>query len=456
MATVDPVQIPQLADLKQSPYRYLFEDTDFARWYSNRKRRSVATAQEWIRRFGLIHKKFAKLPADFAKMDAKEAGNFLLDMVSTLEAEGKSGSYISNCVKPLKNWLAFNGVYMKAKIEIANRHKLTTVANERVPTTNEVGTIIGAGDYRSKTMCSLMALAGLRNEVMGNSIGTDGLRIKDLPEMRYNNEKNTIEFTKIPTIIIIREELSKAKHQYFTFLAGEGCDYLKRWLEERMENGEVLNADSPIVTQTKLQPNGKHNRVVKFGFLRTSNLSEFIKIPIVKAGYSWRPYVLRRYSETRTMLAENDGIMIHEWRQFFHGHKGDMESTYTVEKGLSPDVIEKMRESYLKASEKYLVITSGRNGATQDMVRAEMYRTVLEMAHFTSEEVDHLGDLSKLSSADISKKLEDKQKANLGLKNGGSQKIITEVELEGYINDGWEHVKDLPGSKCIVKLPNSN
>jgi hypothetical protein len=258
-------------------------------------------------------------------------------------------------------------------------------------------------------------------------------------------------------MIIVREELSKAKFQYVTFLAREGCDYLKRWLEERMQNGDVLNAESPIITQTKLQPKGKHNRVERYGFLRTSNLSEFIKIPIVRAGYSWRPYVLRRYSEVMTMLAENDGIMIHEWRQYFHGHKGDMDATYTVEKGLpAAYVIEKMRESYLKASEKYLVTTAGRNGATQDVIRTEMYRTVLEMANFTQEEIGKLGELSRLTSADISKILEDKQRANLGLKNGGSQKIIMEADLEPHINSGWEHVKDLPGGKCIVKLPNSN
>src|SRR6185503_5415669 len=99
---------------------------------------------------------------------------------------------------------------------------------ERVPTTSELANIIGAGDYRSKTMCSLMAFAGIRNEVMGNSIGSDGLRIKDLPEMRFDNERKTVEFLKIPTMVIVREELSKAKFQYVTFLAKEGCDYLKR------------------------------------------------------------------------------------------------------------------------------------------------------------------------------------------------------------------------------------
>jgi hypothetical protein len=61
-----------------------------------------------------------------------------------------------------------------------------------------------------------------------------------------------------------------------------------------MENGEVLNEDTPIITQTKLTP---RNRIL--GFMRTGNLAEFIKKPITEAGFDWRPYVLRRYFDTR-------------------------------------------------------------------------------------------------------------------------------------------------------------
>jgi hypothetical protein len=156
-----------------------------------------------------------------------------------------------------------------------------------------------------------------------------------------------------------------------------------------MENGEVLNEDTPIITQTKLTP---RNRIL--GFMLTGNLAEFIKKPITEAGFDWRPYVLRRYFDTRMMLAEADGIIIKDWRTFWTGHKGNIEAVYTVNKGLSEDVIEGMRSAYAKAAEKYLVTTSGGNGATQDMGRAEMYKTVLEMAYCTPEEIDRLGDLS--------------------------------------------------------------
>jgi hypothetical protein len=53
----------------------------------------VTTAQEWVRRFGLIHKHFGKLPADFQSMGANEAGNFIQDIVARLEIEEKTGDF---------------------------------------------------------------------------------------------------------------------------------------------------------------------------------------------------------------------------------------------------------------------------------------------------------------------------------------------------------------------------
>jgi hypothetical protein len=45
--------------------------------------------------------------------------------------------------------------------------------------------------------------------------GLDGLRIKDLPELEIKGDK--VNFKNIPTIIVIRPELSKIRKQYFTF-----------------------------------------------------------------------------------------------------------------------------------------------------------------------------------------------------------------------------------------------
>ena len=56
-----------------------------------------------------------------------------------------------------------------------------------------------------------------------------------------------VSFKIIPTMVVVRASLSKARHKYFSFLGEEGCDYLKGYLEERLSNGEKLTSDSPVI-----------------------------------------------------------------------------------------------------------------------------------------------------------------------------------------------------------------
>ena len=131
----------------------------------------------------------------------------MLEQTEALEAEGKSGSYVSNCIKPVKNWLSFNDIYVQKKIKIPNRHKLTKVDKERVPTPEELRKIIGAGDFRSKTMCGLMTFCGLRPETLGDYTGRDGLTIADFAELSVDNKRQHVEFKKIPAKLFIRPSL---------------------------------------------------------------------------------------------------------------------------------------------------------------------------------------------------------------------------------------------------------
>lgn len=90
--------------------------------------------------------------------------------------------------------------------------------------------------------------------------------MKDLPEMEYNN--GNVEL-KIPTLVIVRKELSKAGHQYFTFLGEEGCEYVKDYLEERIREGEKITSESPMITpKQKMKP---FVRVVNVGDTIISN-----------------------------------------------------------------------------------------------------------------------------------------------------------------------------------------
>ncbi len=74
-----------------------------------------------------------------------------------------------------------------------------------------------------------------------------------------------------------------------------------------------------------------------------------IKEAIVKTGFSRRPYVLRAYCDTNMTVAESKVPISHPYLQFLMGHKGDIESRYSTNKGRLPaSMIEGMRYTYKK------------------------------------------------------------------------------------------------------------
>ena len=302
--------------------------------------------------------------------------------------------------------------------------------------------ILNAADLRTKAADGLVAFSGVKLEVLGSYLGDDGLKVKDFPELVIKSI--AVNFSDIPAIVNIRKSLSKTKKQYFTFLCEEGCDYLKEYLEFRLREGEKLVPESPIITPTKQHLAGQH--------IRTTNIGDLMSKSIRDSGSSWRPYVLRRYFDTRLMMAEADGFIIRDRRVFWMGHKGDMEAVYTVSKGLPKDVIEKMRSSYEKAAEKYLQ-TLKKEETGKGEVLARMNCQFLVMAGYSAGEIDKLGDLSQKSEDEIQQLMKKRQMAALGLNGSGKQKVVPLTEVRQWITEGWEYVKDLNGSEAIIRLP---
>jgi hypothetical protein len=213
-----------------------------------------------------------------------------MDYVSMVEGK-HAGSYVHNTIKVVKSWLAHNGIELKRKINIAGAHETPTLKNERTPTANELKRILLSASKQSRAASILIAHSGLRPETIGNYTGTDGLTLHDLPELKINSDEVTFE--RIPTLVRVRSSLSKARHQYFSFMSEEGCGYLKDYLEERLRNRENLIGESAVIVP----------KFAKKPFIRTVNIGDMVRHPIRSAGFPWRPYVLRSYFDTQLMLA---------------------------------------------------------------------------------------------------------------------------------------------------------
>ncbi len=424
----------------QPKHKELLENQHVNRWYENLKAGSNITADVYLRTLGLffeLNNLTPEMIIDLAKNNPREFKDRFMDFVRFLERQGKAGSYIVRFKKVLISWLKFNDIDLKIDIKIKGENDNPTIANERAPNKEELAKIIRKASLRGRVEIALIAFSGLRPESLGNYDGTDGIRLGDLKELNIE----TLEFEKVPTMLIVRSSLSKAKHQYFTFIPEEGVTYILDYLQDRKKKGENLTSDSPLLI---FDEKGRK----KHSFLRTMLVTRDIREAIKSAGLKMRPYILRSYFATTLDIAESKGLISHPWRQFFMGHKGDIEARYSTNKRLPPDLIEEMREAYKKCT-KFL---ETRNNEVSDS-NAKLYlqQQLLLAVGYKQEKIDKM-DLSNMSNEDFQKLLRDKI-ANALANNGNKQKVVKIDEVAEYINKGYEFVAALPNGTAIVKLP---
>jgi hypothetical protein len=382
---------------------------------------------------------------DQAKQEPRSVEDSLFDFVTQLESEGKSPTYIQNYLKVVRSWLQFNGITLHRRIKVGDTSRTPTLEDERVPRKDELAQIISYAKPRGKTSICLVAFSGLRPQVLGNYSGLDGLQLRDLPELIV--KENRVMFETIPTMVVVRPELSKAKHRYFTFLGPEGCQHLQAYLEKRIAEGETLNSGSPVISfksgygQTGYDDEShRSNRHVT-----TKTLTKEIR-DAMRPRYTWRPYVLRAYFDTQLLIAENNGKIANAYRQFMMGHKGNIEARYTTNKSKhTENFIEDIRKSYQRCLE---YLETNQVDVPDDKLQNALRRQLLLVAGFTVQEIDTID----LEMGDEEFQELTRKKLVRNNLNGNSQKVIPLDELAQYLDEGWSFVATIKNEQAIVKI----
>ena len=429
----------------QPKYRGLLENPDVRRWYENLKARSILTATVYLRTLGYFCELTGTDPMSIVEnATKKEFRDSFSDFIRGMEKQGKLGSYLIRFKKVLRSWLRFNNVNasLTLGINISGEHESPTISNERVPTKEELASIIRKSTSRGRVAIALMAYSGLRPESLGDYEGNDGLKLSDLPDLKITGQ--SVEFTRIPAQVVVRPNLSKARCKYFSFLGEEGCTYLKEYLQERIKEESSLDPDGPVFW---FKPRGKG--LQKNAFLRTALMTRDIRVAIEAAALSMRPYVLRAYFSTGLDIAESKGMISHPWRQFIMGHKGDIEARYSTNKGrLPPDMLEGMRSSYRKSLR--FIETKAQEAGENEMKDFLKHQVLLALG-YSEKEIEKVR-LDGMTDQDFQKLIRDRvTRAMTG--NGNRQRVVRLGEVERFISDGYEYVGSLPGNKAIVKLP---
>jgi hypothetical protein len=377
----------------------LLKNQDIKRWYDNLARSSVVTAEVRLRKLGRFCENNNITPMELVELGQKRPraiADLLEDTVTTMEKQRKAPQYIKTIITAVKSWMHHFDIEVKRRIRIANIDATPTLADERVPDATELKELFNRANLRTGAIMALIGKAGLRPEVLGNHDATDGLMIRDLPEL--NIFLGSVRFAKMPPKINIRKTISKARHVYFTFVTETGAEKILAYLNERTASGEILTPESAVISpSTKLVTYRGKNRGKKF--MSTARIEYEVR-KTMRPRFKWRPYVLRAFFDTQLLIAESRGKMAHDFRVFFMGHTGSIEAKYTTNKSMLPKILmDEMRESF-KKSQEFLDLEI--NPERED------------------EEICH-------------------------------QRVVTSEEFEEIVSEGWQYLGTLPNGKIVVK-----
>ncbi len=412
------------------------KDEDFRRWWEQLGNGSSSTADSWSRRLRGFCQETKTTPKGLLQQDGKELRDLFIDYIGREQRRGSAGSYIAYSLKVVRSWLRFNDHEAPSRLKVRDSDR---VVEETALSQLQLAAVLDTSTAREKVAITLMAMSGVRPEVLGNFLGTDGLKVADLPELQINGWK--VSLAHIPTVIVVRRELSKAGHVYRTFLSAEGVAYLTNYLEARLRSHERLSPASPVITPER----------AKKPFIRTTNIGDMVRGVLRRTGFRQdRPYALRTTFATRLMTCENQGRVPHSFAVYWMGHTGDMTARYSVNRGKLPEsLIEEMRGAYRRCEGE---LGTGRTMTETD--KDESYRRalilMLRSKGMTDEELHNLkADVLPVGD------LEREVLGRIG-SNERRQQAVAVGDVKGLLEQGYEYVAPLGPDQAIVLTPNGN
>lgn len=431
----------------------LSEDPLVRSWYDETALRSELSADTNVRKLSLLLERISLDPAGLLKL-AREHPAGLRDRfvryAKALKSEGRLDSYVAKTLDGARSFLAHHGVrnLLLPKLHIVSGESLR---DERTPTQDELRTVVASLSLRGKVIALLLAHTGVRPGVIGSYKAEDGLRLRDLPEVKIGEDG--VKVDRRPFLIRVPGKLSKTRREYVTFGSGELADELMAYLESRRKLGEKLSPESSVVT---VAPRAKGNwlrarREFK-GFVTTKSLIGDISSTVHHAapsGTKFRVYVLRAYFSTRLLAAESEtrGRVTRDGREEMLGHQLGVSGAYNLSKRLGPETIEDLRRQYA-AAEPFLSTLPARTERGDEIQRIR--RVMLAIAGYSQAELAKM-DVGALTWDELAQKVEER----VGSKAEAppSQQVVSLERVEGLLGAGWEYVAPLGSDRAIVRVP---
>ncbi len=434
-------------------HELLANDPRVREWHAEKSLKSRLSADTYTRMLCLISERVGMTPEEIVTTAKKSPDKLRVrfaECASALKKDGWLDTSVAKGVLMVKAYLKYRHVSTDVFPPLSSTTG-ETIQNERVPTQEELGTVLDKLSLRGRVVALFMAHSGVRPQVVGSYQGESGLRLRDLPDLQLGGK--TLSFNETPFVIRVPANLSKTRTAYTTFGTSQQATALLAYMSERRDSGEKLGPDSPVVAAQPTRGAARmrrENASFANGFLSTSVLMREIHQVLTSSlpeGVRWRPYVLRSYCSTRLMMAEGAGKMTRDLREAILGHDTGVSGRYNVGKPWGTEVLKEARAQY-KRAEPYLLTTVKAEEGNENATR--VIRLLLE-ARGLSKEVLDKHDIGSMSDEEIVALIK-----TVGASPGTekkTQKAVPVEEVPKLLEEGWEYIAALDGSRAVLKAP---
>lgn len=438
----------------------LLKNARIRSWHEARSLKSHLSADVDLRKLGLLLERIRLDPESVVVVASKDPDRLqevLIRYATDRKREGLVDDYIAKTLSGLKSYLRFRRVRFDGYPVLAPIRG-STLANERVPTPEELGRVLERLSLRGKTIALTMAHSGVRPQALGDYEGQRGIALGDLPELELRAQP---KFREIPFVVRVSAELSKTRQAYTTFGTAQQAAVILSYIAERRAGGEKLGPDSPLVARTpteELRGATKESASRGRKFMVTGAIVREVAEMLHASqpeGVSWRTYVLRSYCSTRLLL----GPMNRDLREAILGHDTGIAGRYNVGKRWGEELLSEARREF--ANSAYLLETS-------QTTKTDVRRTVLEdLLRAVEKGTGQKSKEAGLTAEDLGKAIRtllgrtaagDAEEAGSRLpavsvpseSSRPQQKTISPGELDAMLERGWRYVATV-GERVVIE-----